>query len=295
METYTFICPVCKEEHQLFTGRMTFGTPAEIDLAKQGDQPHPSVFIINDQELYIKGIIKIPFQDYSDGYIIENWMPITTTKWRTSAETNQPLEGKLLFQMPLFQISKDVEWQVGFDEENDEFQFLVKETFERIKRWQIEGIDWLELQHLYANQIHNPDIQEDDTIITSSLKEATDYLLSEDKDYFIHAVLDNQIIFQMLNTENLELIQSSKKGVGIDIPIDESVTDNFRDQILKFSKLKSFKTDIVNDIRIYQYDYKLDYKKLQSHIDELAEECYGIKSSEIEYHVNEMLQLKREI
>ena len=292
MNTYDFTCPICKEEHQFFTGRMTFGTPTEVLASEDLERPHRSIAIVNSKSVYIKGVVRIPVFDISDGYFLENWIRVTIDAWKKVANKEENLQGNLLYPIDLFQLHESMEWRVGYDKDSDEFLFFAKEDNQKILDWQINGMPMTELESYFARAIHAPSSAADESITTSSLDEAVHFVLTKDTDTFAQALLNHEIIFQLCDARGLELLEAESPGIGLDIPIDESVQDEFRDQILKFTKLSTYSSGVVNEIRLYQFNYGRDMDELRKDIKIIAEECYGVDFAEIIYQLSDVIKLQ---
>ena len=289
MNSYDFTCPICKEQHQFFTGRMTFGTPNEILSTQDVNRPHPSITVVDNHTAYLKGVIRIPVYDIEDGYALENWMRIPYEALKAIANEKELLEGTLLYSVNLFPMPDNMEWQVGYDTESDEFLFLAKDKDKHILDWQMKGISLPELRELFAKAIHAQTPLGDQVVRSSKLEEVADFLLTAEDpmDRFVHVLIDNVIIFQLGDARRFELLQAPLPGIGVDIPIDESVQDEFRDRILTFPHLSAYHSEIIDGIRVYQFNYERDLDKLKEHVHLIATNCYGVEASELVYELNE--------
>ncbi|OAV45109.1 hypothetical protein [Lewinella sp. 4G2] len=246
---------------------------------------------MNKERVYINGIIPLYTPELGDELELDNWCVISYDSWNEAIKNKNSIEGRLLYKDDLFHIKANTNFKIGYDEEKDEFLFFTDQESSDLYRWQSNGLITKEIKSLFSSFYHNLEDEDTRDLYTYDIKEAVEFLLDNQGISYVHALLNDEIIFQLIDSSGLEKPSSKIIGIGIDIPID--TTDTITEyKILNFSRLSTFDVHYIEGIKLYQYDYVDDMGKLDKDVRDIVTEVYGATPSEVKYRLNFMTKLK---
>jgi hypothetical protein len=172
MKQYDYECLECGETHSYFTGRITQGRPEIFNNRDKHkiESPHDSIFIFDNEIVYVNGIVLLHLPNTEEPIEIDNWFTVDYVKWNQAIKNKIPIKASIYFSVPLFKIDKNEIFNLGYNDETNEFLFFADNDKSDLYRWQTEGMNLSTIENLFSSFLHSNLTENYEDVITYTLE-----------------------------------------------------------------------------------------------------------------------------
>lgn len=298
-----FKCDICGENHFIIYNTTLLGPPEEIsrsDTKKLKQDIYECANII-----YIKGVVLVPLIEEQKYLEWINWIRVEKRRWnefskKISTGDGEPiLEGELIFEIPQYEKSRNINVAVGFVENYDGFAFIDLKKTSQLGIDQHNGINNIQLEKLFERLYHSELVEDaksnrNNDFSTNDIDLAISKMKAIEGVGVIHITNGKQVLFQISRSGGLEFFQdeSDINILGIDIPIDSTIDKETEKELDKYKHIDKYRKGEIDGIILYQRLFKDDIENMKIEIYEIARNIFDTSTENVEFVVFKASELK---